>query len=125
VGTGTKDIELAGAVRGGYEHVLTPDALTLVAELQREFGFKRAKLLDARRDRRARLAQGGTLDFLDDTRDVREGDWTVAPVPQDLQQRWVEITGPPSARWSSTRSTPARTASWPTSRTRTPRPGRT
>jgi malate synthase len=94
VRTGTKDIELAGAVRAGYEHVLTPDALTLVAELQREFGFKRAKLLDARRERRAQLAKGGTLDFLADTRDVREGDWTVAPVPRDLQQRWVEITGP-------------------------------
>jgi malate synthase len=87
-------IELTGAMHAGYEDVLTPDALTLVAELQREFGFTRAKLLDARRERRAELAAGGTLDFLADTAEVREGDWTVAPPPGDLQQRWVEITGP-------------------------------
>jgi malate synthase len=87
-------IELAGAMHAGYEEVLTPDALTLVAELQREFGFTRAKLLDARRERRAELAAGGTLGFLDDTTTVRESDWIVVPPPVDLQQRWVEITGP-------------------------------
>jgi malate synthase len=74
--------------------VLTPDALALVAELQREFGPTRRKLLDARAERRKKLAAGGTLDFLDDTREIRESDWIVAPVPADLQQRWVEITGP-------------------------------
>jgi malate synthase len=93
-GIGTQDIEIAGAMRNGYEDVLTPDALTLVAELQREFGSRRRKLLEARAERRKELPAGGTLDFLDDTRSIREGDWTVAPVTPDLQQRWVEITGP-------------------------------
>ena len=50
---------------------------------------------------------------------VRAGDWTVAPLPQDLLDRRVEITGPSTARWSSTRSTRARTSSWRTSRTPT------
>ncbi|MCW3065138.1 MAG: aceB [Solirubrobacterales bacterium] len=93
-GIGMHDIELAGAIRAGYEEILTPDALALVAELQVQFGPARRKLLAARAERRKKLAEGDTLDFLDETRKIREGDWIVAPVSTDLQQRWVEITGP-------------------------------
>jgi malate synthase len=50
--------------------------------------------LRARAERRQRLAEGGALDFLEETRDVRDSDWQVTPAPSDLQQRWVEITGP-------------------------------
>jgi malate synthase len=78
----------------GFGEVLTTDALAFVEELQRRFGPTREKLLRARAERRQRLAQGGALDFLEETRDVRESDWQVAPAPSDLQQRWVEITGP-------------------------------
>ena len=87
-------LELNGPMEAGFEEVLTPDALEFVAELERRFGSRRRELLDARARRRARLLAGEMLDFLPDTRDVREGDWTVAPVPPDMQQRWVEITGP-------------------------------
>jgi malate synthase len=87
-------IELRGPMEPGYDEVLTPDALEFVAELQREFGSTRKQLLDARAQRRARLAAGESLEFLTDTEHVRDGDWTVAPVPADMQQRWVEITGP-------------------------------
>jgi malate synthase len=73
---------------------LTPDALEVVAELQRAFGARRAEALEAREERRARLAAGEMLDFLPDTREIREGQWQVAPVRADLRQRWVEITGP-------------------------------
>ena len=58
------------------------------------FGGRRNDLLGARRQRRERLLEGGTLDFLAATEEIRNGDWTVARVPEDLQQRWVEITGP-------------------------------
>jgi malate synthase len=78
----------------GFGEVLTTDALAFVEELQRRFGPTREKLLRARAERRRRLAQGGALDFLEETRDVRESDWQVASAPSDLQQRWVEITGP-------------------------------
>jgi malate synthase len=78
----------------GFEEILTPDAIEFVAELQHRFGPRRRELLEARAGRRARLRAGETLDFLSDTREIREGDWTVAPVPPDLEQRWVEITGP-------------------------------
>jgi malate synthase len=87
-------IELHGKLEPGFEEVLTPDALEFVAELHRRFGGARKALLEARAERRERLRAGATLEFLDDTREVREGDWRVEPVPDDLQQRWVEITGP-------------------------------
>jgi malate synthase len=90
----TADVDLRGSMEPGFDDVLTAEALAFVEELQRRFGPTRAELLAARAGRRKRLAQGGTLDFLAETRDVREGDWTVAPAPADLQQRWVEITGP-------------------------------
>src|SRR5438105_1454850 len=87
-------LELQGAMRPGFDEVLTADALEFVAELHRRFGEHRSELLDARAQRRARLAAGELLDFLPETRDIREGSWRVAAVPADLQQRWVEITGP-------------------------------
>jgi malate synthase len=88
------NIDLKGASEPGFDEVLTPDALEFVAELQRRFGGPRKALLDARADRRERLRAGGSLDFLEDTREIREGDWRVEAVPDDLKQRWVEITGP-------------------------------
>ncbi|HEY8763324.1 MAG TPA: malate synthase A [Solirubrobacteraceae bacterium] len=90
----TTGVDLRGAMEPGFDEVLTTDALAFVVELQRRFGPTRDELLRARAERRQRLAQGGTLDFLEETRDVRESDWQVAPAPSDLQQRWVEITGP-------------------------------
>jgi malate synthase len=88
------DIELRGAAEQRFEEVLTPDALEFVAELQRRFGGRRAKLLERRAERRRRLREGELLDFLPDTREIREGDWSVAARPADLSRRWVEITGP-------------------------------
>jgi len=92
--TAHANLELHGAMDAGFEEVLTPDALEFVAELQHEFGPRRLELLRARARRRERLAAGEMLDFLPDTRAVRDERWTVAPVPSDMQQRWVEITGP-------------------------------
>jgi malate synthase len=74
--------------------VLAEDALEFVAELHRRFDERRRKLLDKRVERQRALDEGGTLDFLAETREVRDGDWQVAPAPAELQKRWVEITGP-------------------------------
>ena len=90
----TTGVDLRGAMEPGFDEVLTTDALAFVEELQRRFGPTREELLRARGERRQRLAEGGALDFLEETRGVRESDWQVAPAPSDLQQRWVEITGP-------------------------------
>jgi malate synthase len=78
--------------------VLTPEALDLVGALEREFGGRREELLGARAERQQRLDAGELPDFLEETRSVREGDWRVAPVPADLQDRRVEITGPAGDR---------------------------
>ena len=78
--------------------VLTPEALELVAALEREFGQRREQLLRARAERQARISTGELPGFLEGTRAVREGDWRVAPAPADLQDRRVEITGPAGDR---------------------------
>ena len=87
-------LELRGPDDSRFDTILTPDALLFISELQHEFGERRRGLLAARAERRARLAEGETLDFLEETASVREDEWTVEPVPEELAQRWVEITGP-------------------------------
>ncbi len=77
-----------------YREILTDDALRLVAGLAREFRGRIASLLDDRRAAQARLDAGARLDFREETRGVRESDWRVAPLPEDLSDRRVEITGP-------------------------------
>ncbi|MDP9586662.1 malate synthase A [Burkholderia ambifaria] len=85
---------ITGEIKPGYEAILTPDALALVAALHRTFEPRRQALLQARVERTKRLDAGERPDFLADTKAIREGDWKVAPLPADLQCRRVEITGP-------------------------------
>jgi len=87
-------IELRGPVEGRFVEILTPGALGLVALLQRELGSRRAALLRRRAERQAAFDAGARLDFLPETRAIREGTWRVAPAPAALERRWVEITGP-------------------------------
>ncbi len=87
-------VELRAPIAGRDEEVLSPDALAFVAELHRRFDTTRRELLAARVERQARIDAGELPDFLPETREVREGDWRVAPVPADLHDRRVEITGP-------------------------------
>ncbi|MBM9467913.1 malate synthase A [Nakamurella leprariae] len=90
----TGGVQVTGPEVPGLPRVLTPDALAFLAGLQRAFGARRDELLAARARRRAEVARTGRLDFLPETAAVREGDWTVAPFPADLQDRRVEMTGP-------------------------------
>src|ERR1700761_8153569 len=77
-----------------YSRVLTPEALAFVVALHREFNPRRKQLLAARVTRQQQLDAGIRPDFLASTRQIRETQWTVAPIPADLQDRRVEITGP-------------------------------
>ncbi|WP_423202201.1 malate synthase A [Herbihabitans rhizosphaerae] len=87
-------MQLTGApVERGAE-ILTSEALDFVADLQRRFGARRDELIAGRAERRAEVARTGRLDFLDATREIRDGDWSVADTPEDLLDRRVEITGP-------------------------------
>jgi malate synthase len=88
------DIELRGEPRPEFESILTPEALAFVAMLQRAFNPRREELLARREERKKRLDAGELPDFLPETREIRESDWTVAPIPKDLLDRRVEITGP-------------------------------
>ncbi len=87
-------VEVVGPWREGYEQVLTESSLALLAQLQREFGPRRAELLARRAERDAQLAAGALPDFLPETQQVRDGDWQVAPPAPGLVDRRVEITGP-------------------------------
>jgi malate synthase len=76
------------------EEILTPESLAFLGGLHRRFEPRRRELLAARIARQARLDAGERPDFLDDTAEIRAGDWKIAPIPPDLQDRRVEITGP-------------------------------
>jgi malate synthase len=87
-------VEIRAPLKPGFDAILTPDALALVAKLHRSFNPRRRELLARRVERAKRLDAGERPDFLDETRHVREGDWKIAPIPKDLACRRVEITGP-------------------------------
>jgi malate synthase len=89
-----KGVELTVALSPEYEAILSPDAAAFVARLAREFGPTRTKLLQRRAERQAEFDAGFKPDFLPETRHIRESEWTVAPIPADLRDRRVEITGP-------------------------------
>jgi malate synthase len=81
-------------LKPGYEAILSRPALDFVVELQRRFGGRIELLLAKRQERQVLLDRGEKPDFLAETAAVRAGDWTVAPVPADIQDRRIEITGP-------------------------------
>jgi malate synthase len=87
-------VQITGHSGEGYDEVLTSPALAFLADLHRTFDSRRLELLQARAERYEKLAAGGTLDFLPATRQIREGDWQVAPVAPGFADRRVEITGP-------------------------------
>src|SRR5262249_44523503 len=83
-----------GEINPGFEKVLTKEAVAFVADLHRQFNGRREELLALRVERQKRLDAGEKPDFLPETAHIRESDWTVAPLPQDILDRRVEITGP-------------------------------
>src|SRR5580658_907898 len=86
-------VGIRGAMQPGFETILTPEAVGFIVDLERRFGAER-RLLARRADIQARLDAGEKPDFLKDTAKIRDADWTVAPLPRDLLDRRVEITGP-------------------------------
>ncbi len=92
--TGVAGVEIRGAPGPRYDEVLNDDTLAFLAELHRKFNPSRLRLLALRDERQQRLDAGALPDFLAETSHVRSGDWQVAPMPADLDDRRVEITGP-------------------------------
>ena len=88
------NIEVAGQVNDAYREILSAEALEFLAQLGKQFEARRVQLLERRQARQAELDSGKLPDFLPETAGVRESEWTVAPIPKDLEDRRVEITGP-------------------------------
>jgi malate synthase len=82
----------------GADEVLSENALDFLAELHERFDARRRRLLDAREERQRRFDAGELPDFPEDTRHIREADWTIGAIPHDLLDRRVEITGPTNAK---------------------------
>ena len=87
-------VKVLGAYSPEFAEILTPSALAFVAELHRHFGGRRREVLARRVERQHDFEAGRLPDFLAETATIRERDWTVAPIPADLLDRRVEITGP-------------------------------
>ena len=87
-------VELRAAAAPRLEDILSPPALAFLANLHRRFDARRKELLSLRTERQKRFDAGETPNFLTETQTIRDGDWKVAPIPADLLDRRVEITGP-------------------------------
>jgi len=87
-------VSVAPLPESTFQQILTPEAVAFLAELERTFGPERLRLLAARGERQTRLDAGEKPDFLKQTAHIRAGDWKVAPLPKDLLDRRIEITGP-------------------------------
>jgi len=77
-----------------FSLILTDEALEFVEKIQRKFSSERERLLRLRKERQAKFEQGVRPDFLSETENIRKSDWTTSPIPNDLLDRRVEITGP-------------------------------
>lgn len=87
-------VEIVGDLTPAFTETLTPEAVTFIARLERAFRARRRELLAQRVARQQAIDAGQMPDFLPDSADIRDRDWTVAPIPPDLMDRRVEITGP-------------------------------
>jgi len=88
------DYRILSPMAEGYDEILTPEAMQFVAELARRFRPRIEALLARRLERQAEIDAGKLPDFLPQTKEIRESDWTVGHIPADLNDRRVEITGP-------------------------------
>ena len=93
-----RGVQVLGKVAPECEDILSPEALDFVADLAREFEPTRRKLMQARALRQLEFDAGQNPDFLPETLGIRQKEWMVAPPPNDLVDRRVEITGPSSTR---------------------------
>jgi malate synthase len=87
-------VEIKGPVDSQAAEILTPEAIQFITTLAREFEPTRQALLARRVERQREIDHGALPDFLSATKSIRDGEWKVASIPADLQDRRTEITGP-------------------------------
>ena len=88
------DLQITAPVNQAQAEILSPEALRFVGQLASEFEDRRQELLARRKVRQAEIDAGHFPDFLPETAEIRQKEWTVAPIPRDLMDRRVEIAGP-------------------------------
>lgn len=86
--------EIKSNQKNRFGEILTPEAMEFIEQLHYHFDERRRGLLKRREELQQKLNQGMTLDFLKETESIRNGNWVINPIPKDLQDRRVEITGP-------------------------------
>jgi malate synthase len=91
-------VDVTGEISPEFAEILTPQAIQFITKLERTFGNKRRALLEKRKERQAEIDAGNMPDFLPETAHIRTGSWAIEPLPDDLQDRRVEITGPAGDR---------------------------
>ena len=91
----SKNIKISGKILSRYSEIISSDALKFVQSIHEKFNNKRIDLLGERKIRQKAIDNGGKLDFLDETKKIRESNWKIKNIPEDLLKRQVEITGPP------------------------------
>src|ERR1700740_178002 len=89
-----EQVEVRAPISDPFKRILTPEALTFLGWLAQNFEHRRQQLLSDRIERQLRLDNGEIPEFLPQTIDIRNSEWTVASIPKDLEDRRVEITGP-------------------------------
>ena len=87
-------IQFAHQAANDYPEILTDDALAFISALHKNFNATRLALLKKRDLQQELFDRGKFPQFPKETKSIREGDWTAGAIPQDLQDRRVEITGP-------------------------------
>ena len=90
-----KSIKISGKILSRYKEIISEEALQFIQDIHEQFNSKRLELLNAREKRQKAIDQGVKLDFLDETKKIRDSEWKVKNIPKDLLKRQVEITGPP------------------------------
>ena len=90
-----KGIKISGKILPRYNEILSNDALEFIQEIHENFNNERLELLKERRKRQKAIDNGEKLDFLNETKKIRNENWKIKNIPKDLLKRQVEITGPP------------------------------
>jgi len=90
-----KNIKISGKILSRYDEIISDEALQFIQEIHEKFNNTRLKLVNERKKRQKAIDGGGKLDFLDETKKIRNADWKIKSIPKDLLKRQVEITGPP------------------------------
>src|SRR6478672_3535260 len=88
------NLKITAPLSDAYRQILSAEALEFLVHLSKEFEPRRQELLERRQTRQAEIDSGKLPDFLEETAAIRSGAWAVAPIPKDLEDRRVEITGP-------------------------------